>query len=147
MWTKPLQRFKKSAKLDPLSALIFCHRSDALCAGDGGFQFFEQCIRILRSNRHQQATCRLRVIQQILLGKLRITSIHTGFRKSGGPVKVVGPDSGGDPEGEALTFTVVRGPKRGSVEMNADGTFTYTYVTVDDQERNFPERMYRYLCR
>ena len=31
-----------------------------------------------------------------------------------------------DPEGEALTFTVVRGPKRGSVELNADGTFTYT---------------------
>ena len=31
-----------------------------------------------------------------------------------------------DPEGEQLTFTVVRGPKRGSVELNADGTFTYT---------------------
>ena len=31
-----------------------------------------------------------------------------------------------DPEGEALTFTVVRGPKRGTVELKADGTFTYT---------------------
>ena len=31
-----------------------------------------------------------------------------------------------DPEGEQLTFTVVRGPKRGSVEVKADGTFTYT---------------------
>ena len=31
-----------------------------------------------------------------------------------------------DPEGEPLTFTVVRGPKRGSVEVKADGTFTYT---------------------
>ena len=31
-----------------------------------------------------------------------------------------------DPEGEKLTYTVVRGPKRGSVEVNADGTFTYT---------------------
>ena len=31
-----------------------------------------------------------------------------------------------DPEGEALTFTVVRGPKRGSVEVTADGKFTYT---------------------
>ena len=31
-----------------------------------------------------------------------------------------------DPEGEALTFTVVRGPKRGNVEVTADGKFTYT---------------------
>ena len=31
-----------------------------------------------------------------------------------------------DPEGEALTFTVVRGPKRGNVELKANGTFTYT---------------------
>ena len=31
-----------------------------------------------------------------------------------------------DPEGQQLTYTVVRGPKRGSLEVNADGTFTYT---------------------
>ncbi len=31
-----------------------------------------------------------------------------------------------DPEGQSLTFTVVRGPKRGTVEVNADGNFTYT---------------------
>ena len=31
-----------------------------------------------------------------------------------------------DPEGESLTFTVVRGPKRGSVEVKEDGTFVYT---------------------
>ncbi len=31
-----------------------------------------------------------------------------------------------DPEGQTLTFTVVRGPKRGTVEVNADGTFAYT---------------------
>ena len=31
-----------------------------------------------------------------------------------------------DPEGQAMTFTVVRGPKRGTVEVNADGTFAYT---------------------
>ena len=31
-----------------------------------------------------------------------------------------------DPEGQALTFTLVRGPKRGEVELHADGTFTYT---------------------
>lgn len=31
-----------------------------------------------------------------------------------------------DPEGQALTYTVVRGPKRGTVEVKADGTFTYT---------------------
>jgi len=31
-----------------------------------------------------------------------------------------------DPEGGALTFTVVRGPKRGTVEVKADGTFSYT---------------------
>ena len=27
---------------------------------------------------------------------------------------------------------------------NGDGTFTYTYVSVDDQDRNFPEKMYRF---
>lgn len=31
-----------------------------------------------------------------------------------------------DPEGKALTFTVVRQPKRGTVEIHEDGSFTYT---------------------
>ena len=31
-----------------------------------------------------------------------------------------------DPEGEALTYTLARAPKRGSVELKADGTFVYT---------------------
>lgn len=31
-----------------------------------------------------------------------------------------------DPEGEALTYTLVRQPKRGQVEIREDGTFTYT---------------------
>ncbi len=31
-----------------------------------------------------------------------------------------------DPEGQALTYTVVRQPRRGSVSVNADGSFTYT---------------------
>lgn len=31
-----------------------------------------------------------------------------------------------DPEGESLTFTVIRGPKRGTLELRNDGTFTYT---------------------
>ena len=31
-----------------------------------------------------------------------------------------------DPEGEALTFTLVRQPKRGEVTLNEDGSFTYT---------------------
>lgn len=30
------------------------------------------------------------------------------------------------------------------IEKNSDGTFTYTYVSVDDQDRNFPEKMYRF---
>ncbi len=28
------------------------------------------------------------------------------------------------------------------IEKNANGSFTYFYVTVDDQDRNFPEKMY-----
>ena len=31
-----------------------------------------------------------------------------------------------DPEGESLTYTLTRQPKRGSVTLNADGTFEYT---------------------
>lgn len=31
-----------------------------------------------------------------------------------------------DPEGESLTYTVTRQPKRGTVEIGTDGTFTYT---------------------
>lgn len=31
-----------------------------------------------------------------------------------------------DPEGEALTYTLVRAPKRGTVTIREDGTFTYT---------------------
>ena len=31
-----------------------------------------------------------------------------------------------DPEGQALTYTVIRQPKRGTVEIQADGSFTYT---------------------
>ena len=32
----------------------------------------------------------------------------------------------GDPEGMGLTYTVVRGPKRGAVEIREDGSFIYT---------------------
>ncbi len=31
-----------------------------------------------------------------------------------------------DPEGEAITYTVIRSPKRGQVTVNADGSYTYT---------------------
>lgn len=31
-----------------------------------------------------------------------------------------------DPEGESLVYTLVRGPKRGEVDIQADGSFTYT---------------------
>ena len=31
-----------------------------------------------------------------------------------------------DPEGQAMTFTVIRAPKRGAVEVHEDGSFTYT---------------------
>lgn len=31
-----------------------------------------------------------------------------------------------DPENEAMTYTLVKAPKRGSVELHEDGTFTYT---------------------
>ena len=31
-----------------------------------------------------------------------------------------------DPEGQAMTYTVTRQPKRGNVSVNADGSFTYT---------------------
>ena len=31
-----------------------------------------------------------------------------------------------DPEGQQLTYSVIRQPKRGSVQVNADGTFLYT---------------------
>ena len=34
--------------------------------------------------------------------------------------------SASDPEGDALTYQIVKQPKRGSVELSADGTFTYT---------------------
>ena len=30
------------------------------------------------------------------------------------------------------------------IENNGDGTFTYIYVSVDDQDRNFPQKMYRF---
>lgn len=39
---------------------------------------------------------------------------------NGGMLKV------SDPEAQSLTFTVVRNPKRGSVEVKPDGSFTYT---------------------
>ncbi len=42
---------------------------------------------------------------------------------------------------EGLTGYQVHGLK---IEDNGDGTFTYTYVSVDDQDRNFPEKMYRF---
>ena len=31
-----------------------------------------------------------------------------------------------DPEGQSMTYTLVRGPKRGEVELRSDGTFLYT---------------------
>jgi hypothetical protein len=32
----------------------------------------------------------------------------------------------GEPEGQSMTFTITRQPKRGTVEIGADGSFTYT---------------------
>jgi VCBS repeat-containing protein len=31
-----------------------------------------------------------------------------------------------DPEGQAMTYTVLRQPKRGTVEIREDGSFVYT---------------------
>ena len=45
------------------------------------------------------------------------------------------------PYPEGLTGYQQHGLK---IEKNNDGTFTYTYVSVDDQDRNFPEKMYRF---
>ena len=45
------------------------------------------------------------------------------------------------PYPEGLTGYQQHGLK---IEKNDDGTFTYTYVSVDDQDRNFPEKMYRF---
>ena len=45
------------------------------------------------------------------------------------------------PYPEGLTGYQQHGLK---IEKNSDGTFTYTYVSVDDQDRNFPEKMYRF---
>ena len=42
---------------------------------------------------------------------------------------------------EGLTGYQVHGLK---IEKNADGTFTYDYVSVDTENRNFPEKMYRF---
>ena len=42
---------------------------------------------------------------------------------------------------EGLTGYQLHGLK---IEKNSDGTFTYSYVSVDDQDRNFPEKMYRF---
>ncbi len=40
------------------------------------------------------------------------------------------PNSGNlkasDPEGESLTYTIIRGPKRGQLQLEEDGSFTYT---------------------
>ena len=65
-----------SAKQDPLAAPIFCHGADALGAGDGGFQFFEQGIRILRRNGNEQTAGSLGIVEHILFGKLRIAPVH-----------------------------------------------------------------------
>lgn len=41
-------------------------------------------------------------------------------------VKVTGSLGAKDPDGDALTYTVVTEPRNGSVEMNQDGTYTYS---------------------
>ena len=56
-----------------------------------------------------------------------------------------------DPDGDAVTFRIVRQPRRGTVTIHEDGTFTYTpkyervgrdhftYIAVDDQGAESPE--------
>ena len=41
-------------------------------------------------------------------------------------IAVTGSLEGSDPDGDALTFALVQAPRRGSVELAADGSFTYT---------------------
>ena len=41
-----------------------------------------------------------------------------------------------DPEGDTLTYQLVKEPKRGTVELSPDGSFTYTPAAPNRQRRN-----------
>ena len=70
-----------AAKDNPFAAPVRFNRSNALCARHNILQCAIESIRIRCRNSDQKASCRLRVIQQILFRKLRFPRVHAHFRK------------------------------------------------------------------
>ena len=62
----------------------------------------------------------------LLRGKNQAPSALDGTLETYKNIANSGTLSVSDPDGDALTFTLVREPKRGTVELHDDGTFTYT---------------------
>lgn len=62
----------------------------------------------------------------LLRGKNQAPSALDGTLETYKNIANSGTLSVSDPDGDTLTFTIVREPKRGTVELHDDGTFTYT---------------------
>jgi len=56
-------------------------------------------------------------------------------------VPLNGSLAGSDADGDSLTFSVVTGPAKGSLVVNADGTFTYTPAANDSGSYTFTYRV------
>lgn len=101
-------------------------------------QLDELTFRPLRTDEDVQATVRYLPIYENRVEKTATMTISVRGKKDRAPVAEDSgletyknlPNSGmlkvHDPEGQALTFTLIRGPKRGDVAIDEDGTFTYT---------------------
>lgn len=62
----------------------------------------------------------------ILTGKNEAPTCRDGKLETYKNIANTGAFSASDPEGDALTYQLVKEPKRGTVEIHADGSFTYT---------------------
>lgn len=62
----------------------------------------------------------------LLRGKNQAPSASDGTLETYKNISNSGTLSVSDPDGDPLQFTLVRAPKRGTVELHDDGTFTYT---------------------
>ncbi len=62
----------------------------------------------------------------ILTGKNEAPTCRDGKLETYKNIANTGAFSASDPEGDALTYQLVKEPRRGTVEIHADGSFTYT---------------------
>ena len=103
-----------------------------------GEQIAKMTFSPLRTEKNQEAVVTYLPIYENRVEKATTMTISVLGKEDKAPIAqdtmvetyknlpIEGKVNASDPEGEALSYTLVRNPRRGTVDVRQDGTFTYT---------------------